>query len=75
MFAVFFFATSHAFSKVTSVTCDQNKADFEGSSRTKILYGFNQFVGHGSRRVPDVPKFGPCHGSRRGPDERSERDT
>ena len=40
-----------------------------------ILYGFNQFVSHASRRVLEVPKFGPCHGSHRGPDERSERDT
>jgi hypothetical protein len=52
--------------------CVMDKSIVEECS---ILYGFNQFVGHGSRRVPDVPKFGPCHGSRRGPDERSERDT
>jgi hypothetical protein len=44
-------------------------------SGNQLLYGFNQFVGHASRRVPDVPKFGPCHRSRGGPDERSERDT
>jgi len=43
--------------------------------KNHILYGFDQFVGHTSRRVADVSKFGPCHGSRSGPDERSERDT
>ena len=37
-----------------------------------LLYGFNQFVGHTSQRVPDVPKFSPCHTSQRDPDERSE---
>ena len=30
----------------------------------QLLYGFDQFVGHTSRRVADLPKFGPCHGSR-----------
>jgi len=40
----------------------------------QILYGFNQFIGHTSQRVPDVPKFSPCHASQRGPDKRSECD-
>jgi len=31
-------------------------------------YSFLQRV----TEVPDVPKYGYCHGSRRGPDERSE---
>src|SRR5882762_7874202 len=28
-----------------------------------VLYNFDQFVGHGSQRVSDVPKYGRCHGS------------
>src|SRR5882762_7573892 len=41
---------------------------YEGS---KVLYNFDRFVGHRSQRVPDVPKYGRCHGSWRGPDKRS----
>ena len=39
---------------------------------TYILYNFDRFVGHTSRGVPDVPKYGHCHGVTKGPDERSE---
>ena len=37
-----------------------------------VLYNFDRFVGHASRGVPDVPKYGHCHGVTKGPDERSE---
>ena len=40
-----------------------------------ILYNFDRFVGHASQGVPDVPKYGRCHGVTKGPDERSENVT
>ena len=40
-----------------------------------VLYNFDRFVGHASQGVPDVPKYGRCHGVTKGPDERSENVT
>ena len=40
-----------------------------------ILYNLDRFVGHASQGVPDVPKYGRCHGVTKGPDERSENVT
>ena len=40
-----------------------------------ILYNFDQFIGHTSQGVPDMPKYGQCHGVMKGPDERSENVT
>ena len=42
------------------------------SKLLNVLYNFDQFVGHTSGGVPDVPKYGHCHGVTKGPDERSE---
>ena len=41
----------------------------------QVLYNFDWFVGHVSQGVPDVPKYGYCHGVTKGPDERSENVT
>jgi hypothetical protein len=37
-----------------------------------VLYNFDQFTGHKSQGVPDMSKFGSCHGSWRGADEKFE---
>ena len=60
-------------SSTVNVCTHKHKWTMSKWSTLKILYGFDQFIGHVSRRVADMPKFGPCHGSHR--NQRSEHDT
>jgi hypothetical protein len=41
----------------------------------QLLYNFDRFISHASQGVPDVLKYGWCHGVTKGPDERSENVT